>query len=60
MSYDVITQFVQDQSSMIAGTALATVSAAAAALWFSFHRDKPMKFPIDLNNQSIEIEVCLS
>ena len=59
MSYEQVCQFIQEHPTLLATTALASVTAAAT-LWMTSVPDKPIEFPIpdiSLDNQSFEIEV---
>ena len=56
MSYEQVCQFIQEHPTLLATTALASITAAAT-LWMTSVPDKPIEFPISLDNQSFEIEV---
>lgn len=57
VSLDSLVSFLGDNARalVVAGTAIATASAAAA--WLTSSSVQPLDFPISLDNQSVEIEV---
>lgn len=57
MVLDSVVSFVTANATalVIAGTAIATTSAAAS--WLTSISEKPLNFPISLDNQSVEVEV---
>lgn len=56
MVLDSVVSFVTDNATalLIAGTAIATTSAVAS--WLTSISEKPLNFPISLDNQSVEVE----
>jgi hypothetical protein len=55
-SLETVQQFVSDHRKLLFGVAAAAVSAKAIS-WLSLYTpDKPINFPVSLDDQSIEIE----
>jgi long-chain acyl-CoA synthetase len=56
MSYESVLQVLKDYSGLLIGTAVAAVTVQAAAWASTYTSDKPIHFPVSLDNQSVEIE----
>jgi len=55
---ETIQQLLTDRSSLLIGSAVAAAVSVKVLSWFStYTTDTPIEFPVDLDEQSIEIEV---
>ena len=57
MIYGFLYEMVADHAGLLAGVATATAAVAAASVWLTSIPDRPMSYPVSLDDQSVEIEV---